>query len=61
MLCLHGSADLLIGRRDISDILAARPDCELRELDAPHMLLATHADAAAIVIDAFCERVAPGS
>lgn len=61
MLCLHGSADLLIGQRDISDILAARPDCELRELDAPHMLLATHADAAAIVIDAFCERVAPGS
>ncbi|MGJ4993034.1 alpha/beta fold hydrolase [Bradyrhizobium sp. HKCCYLS3077] len=59
MLCMHGSADLLIGQREISDILAARPDCELCELDAPHMLLATHATAAAMVIDAFCERVAP--
>ncbi|MGJ4931070.1 alpha/beta fold hydrolase [Bradyrhizobium sp. HKCCYLS2038] len=58
MLCLHGSADRLIGRDEINDIVAARPDCELHRLDAPHMLLATLADAAAAIIDDFCNRLA---
>jgi pimeloyl-ACP methyl ester carboxylesterase len=56
-LCLHGRSDRLIGRKQIAEILAARPDCQLRELDAPHMLLATHADAAAAIIDEFCRRL----
>ncbi len=53
-LCLHGSSDRLVGRRQIVEILAARPDCELRRLEAPHMLLATHAETAAAIIDDFC-------
>ncbi|MGJ5135947.1 alpha/beta fold hydrolase [Bradyrhizobium oligotrophicum] len=56
-LCVHGSSDWLVGRRQIAEILAARPDCGRCELDAPHMLLATHAEAAAAVIDDFCRRL----
>jgi pimeloyl-ACP methyl ester carboxylesterase len=56
-LCMHGSSDHLIGKRQVAEIVAARPDCELRLMDAPHMLLATHANAAAAVIDDFCKRL----
>ena len=54
---MHGSSDHLIGKRQVAEIVAARPDCELRRMDGPHMLLATHANAAAAVIDDFCKRL----
>ncbi|BAM86046.1 alpha/beta hydrolase fold protein [Bradyrhizobium oligotrophicum S58] len=57
MLCLHGTSDWLILQKQIAAILAARPDCELHRMNAPHMLLATHADAAAAVIGDFCKRL----
>jgi pimeloyl-ACP methyl ester carboxylesterase len=57
LLCLHGRADRLVSRKHVNEIVAARPDCELRWLDASHMLLATHTEAAAIAIEDFCERV----
>jgi pimeloyl-[acyl-carrier protein] methyl ester esterase len=57
MLCLHGTSDWLIRRKQVAEILAARPDCEQQRMNAPHMLLATHADAAAAVIDDFCRRL----
>jgi pimeloyl-[acyl-carrier protein] methyl ester esterase len=57
IVCLHGSSDRLIRRRQIAEILAARADCELRRVEAPHMLLATHADTAATIVDDFCKRL----
>jgi pimeloyl-[acyl-carrier protein] methyl ester esterase len=57
ILCLVGSRDRLAGRRSADEIAQSRPDCATRVLDAPHMLLETHAEAAADAIDAFCERV----
>lgn len=57
MLCLHGRSDRLVSKRHVDEIVTARPGCQVRWLDAPHMLLATHADAAASVIEEFCERL----
>jgi len=53
MLCLHGRSDRLVRKKQVDDIVAARPDCQVHWLDAPHMLLATHADEAARVIEEF--------
>jgi pimeloyl-ACP methyl ester carboxylesterase len=57
VLCLHGRRDRLVRKRHVHDIVAARPDCEVHWLDGPHMLLATHADAAASVIEEFCRGI----
>jgi pimeloyl-ACP methyl ester carboxylesterase len=57
VLCLHGRKDRLARKRHVDDIVAARPDCEVHWLDGPHMLLATHTDAAARVIEEFCRNV----
>lgn len=57
VLCLHGRLDRLVGKRHVDEIVAAQPACRVRWLDAPHMLLATHADVAASAIEDFCERL----
>lgn len=54
MLCLHGRSDRLVGKRYVEEIVAARPGCQVRWLDSSHMLLATDAGAAAVVIEEFC-------
>ena len=54
ILFLYGTSDRLIRRQQVADVLASRPDCQLRQLGAPHMLLATHAEAAALAIQEFC-------
>jgi pimeloyl-[acyl-carrier protein] methyl ester esterase len=53
MLCLHGRLDRLASKRCVDEIVAAQPACEVRWLDASHMLLATHAETAAMAIDHF--------
>lgn len=57
ILCLVGSRDRLAGRRCAEQIAQAHPRCTIRVLGAPHMLLETHAEAAAHAIHQFCERV----
>lgn len=57
MLCLHGRSDRLVSKRYVNEIVAVRPDCQVRWLDSPHMLLTTHTDAAARAIEDFCEHL----
>jgi pimeloyl-[acyl-carrier protein] methyl ester esterase len=40
----------------VDEIVAGLNDCQLRWLNSSHMLLATHAEAAASIIEDFCER-----
>jgi pimeloyl-ACP methyl ester carboxylesterase len=56
-LCLHGRSDRLVGKRQVDEIVAARPTCQVRWLDSSHMLLATHTDAAVHEIEEFCGLV----
>jgi pimeloyl-[acyl-carrier protein] methyl ester esterase len=53
-MCLHGRFDRVTGKRCVRQIVRARPQCQVRWLDAPHMLLQTHPDEAAGAIDEFC-------
>jgi hypothetical protein len=55
MLCLHGRSDRPVSKRRVDEIVAALPGCQLRWLNSSHMLLATHAEAAAGMIEDFCE------
>jgi pimeloyl-[acyl-carrier protein] methyl ester esterase len=57
MLCLHGRSDRLVSKRHADDIVAVQPACQALWMDASHMLLATHTDAAANLIEDFCEQV----
>lgn len=57
VLCLQGRLDRLVTRRQIDEIVAAQPRCQVQWLDSSHMLLATHAEAAAMAIDQFCARM----
>jgi pimeloyl-[acyl-carrier protein] methyl ester esterase len=57
ILCLVGSRDRLVGRRCADEIAQAHPGCTIRVLDAPHMLLQTHAEPAADAIEAFYDLV----
>jgi len=54
VLCLHGRSDRLARKGPVNDAVAARPDCQVHWLDGPHMLLATHTDMAARIIEEFC-------
>ncbi|VIO67016.1 alpha/beta fold hydrolase [Bradyrhizobium ivorense] len=54
MLCLYGRDDRLTGKRQVTEIVAARPRCQVHWLDASHMLLATQPEAAVEVINGFC-------
>jgi hypothetical protein len=53
MLCLHGRSDRLVSKKHVDEIVAAQPGCEVYWLDSSHMLLATHTEAAARVIENF--------
>lgn len=55
VMCLQGRLDRLVNRRQVNEILAVQPNCQARWHDAPHMLLATHPDAAVAAINDFCE------
>jgi pimeloyl-[acyl-carrier protein] methyl ester esterase len=55
VLCLHGRSDRMVSKRRVDEIVAALPGCQLRWLDSSHMLLATHAKAAAGMIEDFCK------
>lgn len=55
VMCLHGRNDRLVRKRSVDEIVAAQPRCQVRTLDAPHMLLSTHAEAAADAINDFCD------
>jgi pimeloyl-ACP methyl ester carboxylesterase len=57
LLCLHGRLDRLVSKRHVEEIIAAQPGCEVHWLDSSHMLLATHAEAAAGVIEKYCEHL----
>jgi pimeloyl-ACP methyl ester carboxylesterase len=57
MLCLHGRYDRLVRKAYLDELIASRPNCEVRMFDAPHMLLETHAAEAATAINGFCDRV----
>lgn len=61
ILCLVGSRDRLVGRKFADEIARAHPDCSIRVLDAPHMLLETHAAVATDAIEGFCQRISRGS
>lgn len=57
LLCLTGRRDRLTGRRSLSTITAARPDAEVVHIDAGHVMLETHPDAAAEKIARFLRRI----
>ena len=57
LLYLYGRDDHFIGQRHIREITAIRPDCEVRQLPAPHMILATHPSESAALIEHFCRRL----
>lgn len=57
VLCLRGRFDRLAGTKYLDEIRSAQPGCQVLWLDAPHMLLETHADEAAKAINRFCERL----
>jgi pimeloyl-[acyl-carrier protein] methyl ester esterase len=54
VLCLYGTRDRVTPMRCVRRIVEAQPRCQLRKVDAAHMLLETHAQEAARVIGAFC-------
>jgi pimeloyl-ACP methyl ester carboxylesterase len=58
MLYLRGRFDLLVRKSRLNEITSSQPNCQVRVLDAPHMLLETHAAEAAVVISQFCDQVA---
>lgn len=57
MLCLHGRFDHLVGKLCVDEIVAVKPGCQVRWLEASHMLLETHTDAAADAINEFCGQL----
>jgi pimeloyl-[acyl-carrier protein] methyl ester esterase len=57
MLCLHGRLDRLVSKKYVDETLSAKPECQVRWFEAPHMLLETHPDAAADAINQFCLRL----
>jgi pimeloyl-ACP methyl ester carboxylesterase len=54
ILYLQGSADRIIRRKCLREIMAIQPATTVRTFNAPHMLLETHARDAAQAINAFC-------
>jgi pimeloyl-ACP methyl ester carboxylesterase len=55
VMVLHGRFDRVTGERCLRQILLAQPRCQVRRIDAAHMLLETHPDEAVRAIDAFCD------
>jgi pimeloyl-[acyl-carrier protein] methyl ester esterase len=54
VLYLKGKRDWLLGDAPAQEVLRTAKRAELREIDGPHMLLATHAAEAAEAIERFC-------
>jgi len=54
VLCLRGRRDWLVRRKSVEVIANAIPNCEVHLLDASHMVLTTHAEVAACLINRFC-------
>lgn len=57
LLYMRGRRDRLIGMAAYRQIHRTAPAAELCEIDGPHMFLATHAEASAATIEAFCGRI----
>jgi pimeloyl-ACP methyl ester carboxylesterase len=57
VLYIVGKRDWLLGRRPMHEVQRLAKQCEVAEIDGPHMLLATHASEAAQVIEGFCSRL----
>ncbi|MGH7178336.1 MAG: alpha/beta fold hydrolase [Tepidisphaeraceae bacterium] len=56
LLCLFGRRDRIVRGAGIRRIIEARPDAEVRMLDAPHLILQTRPVAAWNEIDGFLKR-----
>jgi pimeloyl-ACP methyl ester carboxylesterase len=56
ILYLHARFDRLVSRKCLDEVTSLRPHCEVRTLNAPHMLLETHPVEAASAINDFCEQ-----
>jgi pimeloyl-[acyl-carrier protein] methyl ester esterase len=54
VLDLKGKQDWLLGDAPMREVMRTARRCEVREIDGPHMLLATHAAEAADALEAFC-------
>jgi pimeloyl-ACP methyl ester carboxylesterase len=54
ILYLKGKEDWLLGEAPMHEIMQTAKLCDVREIDGPHMLLATHSAEAADAIEAFC-------
>lgn len=50
IMCMHGRFDRLVRKKSLDEMTSIRPECQVRWFDASHMLLETHADAAAAAI-----------
>jgi pimeloyl-ACP methyl ester carboxylesterase len=58
ILCLHARFDRLVSKKYLDEIASLRPHCEVRTLNAPHMVLETHPVEAAFAINDFCKQFA---
>jgi pimeloyl-[acyl-carrier protein] methyl ester esterase len=58
ILCLHARFDRLVSKKYLDEIASLRPHCEVRTLNAPHMVLETNPVEAASAINEFCEQFA---
>jgi len=58
LLYLRARFDRLVSRKCLDEITSLRPHCQVRTLNAPHMLLETHPVEAASAINDFCEQLA---
>ncbi len=56
MLYLQGQHDLVVPGANLRRILAIKPDVQVRQLPAPHMLLQTQPELAAAAISSFIEK-----
>jgi pimeloyl-[acyl-carrier protein] methyl ester esterase len=58
LLCLHGRHDRLVPPRLLRHVRKARPDARIELLEAPHMLLETRVEDAALSIERFVAALA---
>ena len=54
VLYLRGKQDWLLGEAPMREVMRTARRCESKEIDGPHMLLATHPAEAADALEAFC-------
>jgi pimeloyl-[acyl-carrier protein] methyl ester esterase len=56
ILYLRARFDRLVSRKCLEEIVSSRPHCEVRTLDAPHMVLETHPVETASIVNGFCAQ-----